>query len=130
MAGDEPLDKALEATTPDEFVAQLRALRSLVGMSFKDIATASHDRLPKSTCHWMLQPGNFPARAEQVREFVEACGANPVDANHWLVAYARAQGRRRVQATVDRSTAKAGNDLPRLLERLGDDLASRGQLWE
>jgi hypothetical protein len=128
---DGPLGKALKARTPDEFVAQLRALKARAQRSFEDIAKASGNRLPKSTGHWMLKRGNFPARAEQVSDFVKACGVtNLAEAQLWLTAYARAQGRHRVHMTVAGTSPDAGDDLPRFLESVGDDLAARGQLQE
>jgi hypothetical protein len=128
---DGPLGKALKARTPDEFVAQLRALKIKGRRSFEDIAKASGNRLPKSTGHWMLKRGNFPARAEQVSDFVIACGVtNPSEVQLWLTAYARAQGRHRVHMTVVGTSATNGDDLPLFLESVGDDLAARGRLQE
>lgn len=128
---DGPLGKALKARTPDEFVAQLRALKEKAQLSFEDIAKASGNKLPKSTGHWMLKRGNFPARAEQVSDFVKACGVtNPAEVQLWLTAYARAQGRHRVHMTVAGTSATDGGDLALFLESVGDDLVARGQLQE
>lgn len=116
---DGPLRRALEAESPEEFVVALREAKELSRLSFTAIAEASNLRVPKSTGHWMLRPGNFPARAEQVRDFVLACGASHAEAQLWLVAYDRAQRLRRQRPDT--------GDRPRELERIGDELAARGR---
>ena len=94
-------------------------------MSFKAIADAARGHLPKSTAHWMVR--NFPAREDQVRAFVAACGATPSETLLWITAFARAQSRQRTSATPRANDAYDAADR---LEAAGDDLASRGQYLE
>ncbi len=112
---DTPVGRALVADNPAEFVAQLRALKVRSRMSFTAIAEASEMRIPKSTGHWMLRPGNFPARRDQVRDFVAACGAGEREIRLWLTAYEKV---RRYEIPVN---------LPTEFERIGDGLAARGR---
>jgi hypothetical protein len=112
------VDHALTAQSPDEFVAHLRTLKELSGMSFNDIAVATNMRLPKSTGHWLLTPGNFPTRVEQIRDLVEACGATEPETRRWLTAYERVQQLQRIPLPSDE---------PRDLERIGDQLAGQGR---
>jgi hypothetical protein len=83
------LRAALEATTPAEYTAALEQLRCAAKVSYADIAQHSHHQLSKSTAHRMATQDKLPAREDAVGAFVQACGANKVEALVWKAALAR-----------------------------------------
>ena len=91
--GDEPrapLGRARAATTEQEYVVALDALRLAVGRSFKQISeTAGPDRLPRSTAHYMCRKKTLPVRKEQVVLFVTGCGEPANQAELWAAEWER-----------------------------------------
>jgi hypothetical protein len=85
------LRNALGVKSREEFVMRLEDLRKALNISFAQIARNAQRALPRSTANWMVQRGNFPTRADQVRHFVSACGATAEEANLWIQAWERAR---------------------------------------
>jgi hypothetical protein len=85
------LTRASAVCTREEFIVHLNDLRVTLNVSYEKIAERTNRQLTRSTAHRMLQPGNFPASADQVRHFVRACGVGKAQANLWVAAWARAQ---------------------------------------
>ncbi|MFC3899239.1 helix-turn-helix domain-containing protein [Lentzea rhizosphaerae] len=75
-----------KANTPTEFTAELRALRTWSGLTYRQIegkATARMDRLPASTIATALGRATLP-REWFVEAFTRACGLGDEDVRQWL----------------------------------------------
>jgi hypothetical protein len=134
----------LEARDPAVFVAQLEQLRNLQGKSFATIEKASRttiplkddkfrvERLARSTAHRMVQPGNFPTSARDVRMFVRACGVGSEEmVERWVLAYTRAAQRRQAQSVFEKTRAHhADPDQAAVVEQVVDQLVAQGAYSE
>jgi hypothetical protein len=136
---------ALEARDPGVFVTQLEQLRQLQGKSFAAIEKGSAttvpqkdqnkprvERLARSTAHRMVQPGNFPTRASDVRMFVRACDIESEEmVEKWVLSYTRAAQRRHAQSVLEKTKAyHADPDQASVVEEVVDQLATQGAYFE
>ncbi|MCX4388183.1 XRE family transcriptional regulator [Micromonospora peucetia] len=79
------------ARTPGEYVAQLRRLRTLSGLTYREIADRADtagEVLPASTLAAMLGRATLP-REQAVAALIRACGLGPDEVARWLDARRR-----------------------------------------
>jgi hypothetical protein len=79
------------ATTPAEFVARMRQLKTWSGLGFKQLesrAVRAGHQLPHSTLSANLSRAALP-RPELLDAFVRACGCDDATTAHWLEACTR-----------------------------------------
>jgi len=82
-AVDAPLGMALKAEDDLAYRAALRLLMENAGLSYAQVAENTKGRISKSTAHRLVSEMSLP-KAENVKFFVEGCGATPEQAALWL----------------------------------------------
>lgn len=92
LSGPDPLVQARQARSVEQFNHQLRRLMIQTETSFADIGRRS-ENLPRSTAHHMVNHDRLPAREEQVRAFVQACGVPDDVQDAWVLAWREARTR-------------------------------------
>ncbi|SFQ99205.1 hypothetical protein SAMN04488564_101803 [Lentzea waywayandensis] len=92
LQGPDPLVQARRVNSAQQFNHQLRRLMIQTGTSFTDIGRRS-DSLPRSTAHHLVNHERLPAREEQVRAFVQACGVGDAAQDEWVAAWQEARVR-------------------------------------
>lgn len=92
LSGPDPLVQARQAKSVEQFNHQLRRLMIQTETSFADIGRRS-ENLPRSTAHHMVNHDRLPAREEQVRAFVQACGVDGDVQDSWVAAWQEARTR-------------------------------------
>jgi hypothetical protein len=104
-------------TSPTEFVAALRQLKSVTGHSYRQLerrAAAHADVLPRTTLMTALGRESLP-REDLVAAFVRACGCDRDQVSRWVAA------RRRLAAEAIHSVRRSAGSalLPPIWYRLG-----------
>ena len=92
LQGPDPLVRARRVNSAEQFNHQLRRLMIQTGTSFTDIGRRS-ESLPRSTAHHLVNHERLPAREEQVRAFVQACGVGGSVQDEWVEAWREARVR-------------------------------------
>jgi hypothetical protein len=81
----------LSTSTPAEFTAAMRRLKSWSGLSYRDLerrAGRNGTVLPRSTLTTALSRDSLP-REELVEAFTQACGLDQREATRWVAARRR-----------------------------------------
>ncbi|SDP02883.1 hypothetical protein [Lentzea jiangxiensis] len=92
LQGADPLVLARRVNSAQQFNHQLRRLMIQTSTSFTDIGRRS-ESLPRSTAHHLVNHDRLPARAEQVRAFVQGCGIDENAQDEWVAAWQEARVR-------------------------------------
>ena len=92
LQGPDPLVVARRVNSAQQFNHQLRRLMIQTKTSFTDIGRRG-DNLPRSTAHHMVNHDRLPAREEQIRAFVQACGVSDEVQDEWVAAWREARVR-------------------------------------
>uniref|UniRef100_UPI003F49AC41 hypothetical protein n=1 Tax=Amycolatopsis sp. CA-082387 TaxID=3239918 RepID=UPI003F49AC41 len=81
---DAPLGKALKARNGAEYRAALRLLMENASLSYTTIAENTNGKISRSTAHRLVTDEGLPKVPENVRIFVEGCGATSEQVALWL----------------------------------------------
>lgn len=80
-----PLNNAIAATTPSEYVSALVELQRASGLSYGEIAEYSEGRLSKSSAHRVATSERLPAKKTTLIGYLIGCGVTrPLEQLLWL----------------------------------------------